>query len=693
MFSTLLIANRGEIACRIIRTARRLGLRTIAVYSVPDEGALHVRMADAAVCVGPAAARESYLHVDRILAAARTYGAEAIHPGYGFLSESAHLAQACEQAGIVFVGPPVDAIRKMGSKSAAKGLLQAAGVPLTPGYHGANQDATFLATEAGRIGFPVLIKASAGGGGKGMRRVDNAQDFGAALAACQREALAAFGSPQVLLEKYIVSPRHIEIQIFADTQGNAVHLFERDCSVQRRHQKVLEEAPAPGLAPGRRAQMGRAAIQVARAVGYVGAGTVEFIVPRSAQAHDVAETFYFMEMNTRLQVEHPVTELITGLDLVEWQLRVAAGEPLPLRQEQLLMRGHAIEARIYAEDADRGFTPSAGKIEFLQWPQLSSNVRVDAGVEQGDAISPYYDPMIAKMIAWDINREGARARLRAALSQTRIVGVTNNVAFLSRLVDSPSFAGALLDTDLIQRDAPSLAQGSKPPPRECWLLAALAQLEFEVLEDARAGRATTAWGARDTWRPNRRGARTLELRWYGVGRSEQRRISVRTAQAGVRALNLDGQTSAGYGRFVQPQPQGGQLQAHLDGTAIDATVARHGRRWHVFIGSHHEIFECVDPLATAAGAGDDEEHRATLLAPMPGKIISLAAPAGARVERGQPLLILEAMKMEHTVRAPQAGIVRSYRVTVGQQVNMGEQLMDFEPEVFHQSSGQDAQAA
>ncbi|HYB51786.1 MAG TPA: biotin carboxylase N-terminal domain-containing protein [Burkholderiaceae bacterium] len=679
MFSSLLIANRGEIACRIIRTARRMGMRTIAVYSLADEGALHVRTADAAVCIGPASARESYLHVDRIIAAARAQGAQAIHPGYGFLSESAHLAQACEQSGICFVGPSAEAIRTMGSKSAAKALLQAAGVPLTPGYHGTNQDATFLATEAGRIGFPVLIKASAGGGGKGMRRVDRAEDFGVALAACQREALASFGSAQVLVEKYLEQPRHIEIQIFADSHGNAVHLFERDCSVQRRHQKVLEEAPAPGLAPGRRAQMGRAALQVARAVGYVGAGTVEFIVPRPAQTHDVAETFYFMEMNTRLQVEHAVTEMIADVDLVEWQLRVAAGEPLPCSQQDLLIRGHAIEARVYAEDAERGFTPASGTIEYLQWPSTSAHVRVDTGIEQGDAISPHYDPMIAKVIAWDTNREGARARLRAALEQTRIVGLTTNVAFLARLVDSPSFAGAMLDTDLIARDASVVQPAAQLPAREFWLLAALAQLEHEALEDARAGRATSPWGVRDSWRMNRRGARSVELLWRGAAGHELRRVTVRT-QAGVRALTYEGVTSAGFARFVAPQSEGGRLQAHVDGVAVDATAVRHGRSWHVFVGARHESLELRDALAAAAGAGDDEEHRATLLAPMPGKIIALLVGAGARVERGAPLLILEAMKMEHTVRAPEAGLLRAFRVQVADQVTMGTQLMDFVPE-------------
>jgi len=678
MFSSLLIANRGEIACRVLRTARRLGMRTIAVYSSADEGALHVRQADEAVCIGPANARESYLRVDRIIAAARGHGAQAIHPGYGFLSESAHFAQACEQAGIVFVGPPADAIRAMGSKSVAKSLLQTAGVPLTPGYHGANQDPSFLATEAGRIGFPVLIKASAGGGGKGMRRVDHAEDFAGALAACQREALGAFGSDHVLLEKYLVEPRHIEVQIFADTHGNVVHLFERDCSVQRRHQKVLEEAPAPGLTPGRRAAMGRAAVQVARAVGYVGAGTVEFIAPRAAHGADAAEVFFFMEMNTRLQVEHPVTEMITGLDLVEWQLRVAAGESLPCTQQQLAIRGHAIEARIYAEDVDHGFTPAVGPLEYLRWPPASANVRLDAGVEQGDAITEHYDPMVAKLIAWDLDRDAARARLRDALARTRIVGCITNVAFLARLVDAPSFAGAVLDTDLIERDAPFLAPPQQPPAREFWLLAALAQLQREAEEDTRAGRAASPWGVRDSWRANRRGTRILQLVWHGHGRHEARAVTVAQALgADTVQLTLEGRASVCRARAAGDQ--GARLQAYLDEAALDATAVLHARRWHVFVGAQHETFECRDLLAAAHGhAGATDEHGATVLAPMPGKVIALLVEPGSHVERHAPLLIVEAMKMEHTVRAPAAGSLRSFRVRVGDQVVMAEQLMDFE---------------
>jgi len=420
LFTKILIANRGEIACRVIKTAKRLGIATVAVYSDADANARHVRLATEAVHIGPAAARESYLKIEHIIDAARNTGAQAIHPGYGFLSENAEFAAACAKAGIVFIGPPVSAIHAMGSKSAAKALMQEAGVPLTPGYHGERQEPAFLAEQAQRIGYPVLIKASAGGGGKGMRRVDNPADFDAALTSCKREAINAFGNDQVLIEKYVLRPRHIEIQVFGDTHGNVVHLFERDCSVQRRHQKVLEEAPAPGMTPERRAEMGQAAMQAARAVNYVGAGTVEFIAAQDG-------SFYFMEMNTRLQVEHPVTEMITGLDLVEWQLRVANGETLPLAQEQLQLKGHAIEARIYAEDPDRGFLPSIGRLAHFGKPVESDVVRIDSGVEQGDEISSHYDPMIAKLIVAGDDREQALARLHQALSDCHIVGVANNV--------------------------------------------------------------------------------------------------------------------------------------------------------------------------------------------------------------------------------------------------------------------------
>ena len=588
MFDKILIANRGEIACRVIKTARRMGIRSVAVYSEADVGARHVRLADEAVLLGPAPARESYLAVDRIVAACRQTGAQAVHPGYGFLAENADFADACAAGGIVFIGPPAAAIRAMGSKSEARKLMEKAGVPLTPGYHGDEQAADFLRAQADAIGYPVLIKAAAGGGGKGMRAVACAEDFAAALASCRREAQAAFGDEHVLIEKYLQPARHIEIQVFGDTQGNVIHLFERDCSVQRRHQKVLEEAPAPGMTPARRAALGQAAVAAAQAVGYVGAGTVEFLV-----APDGA--FHFMEMNTRLQVEHPVTEMITGLDLVEWQLRVAAGEPLPLAQEQLAIRGHALEARIYAEDPDKGFLPSAGRLVHLAPPEESPHVRVDSGVEQGDAIAPHYDPMISKLIVWDETRARALARMRQALAQYRIAGVANNVGFLARLVACPAFAAADLDTGLIEREQDFL---------------------FPRGDAARtAADPHSPWRLRDGWRMNSAARRELTFRAGATGKSIA--VAYRAEGSGF-ALEADGQ-------------------------------------------------------ASTAGGCD-----ASLTAPMPGKVVALLAERGARVEKGAPLLILEAMKMEHTIAAPAAGTVKTFRCGVGDQVAEGAELVEFE---------------
>jgi len=449
MFSKILIANRGEIACRVIDSARKMGIQTVAVFSEADAKSRHVALADQSVAIGPAPARDSYLVIERIIDAARSTGAQAIHPGYGFLSENDRFASACADAGLVFIGPPVDAIRAMGLKAESKALMANAGVPLTPGYHGENQDGAFLREQADKIGYPVLIKASAGGGGKGMRLVSSGDEFAAALESCQREASSAFGNDVVLVEKFIERPRHIEIQVFGDTHGNAVHLFERDCSVQRRHQKVLEEAPAPGMTDQRRSAMGKAAVDAAKAVDYVGAGTVEFIVGPSGD-------FYFMEMNTRLQVEHPVTEMITGHDLVQWQLMVAAGEPLPVAQQDLAINGHAIEARVYAEDPSRKFMPSTGTLVNLDFPNQDNQVRVDTGVREGDTISPHYDPMIAKVIAHGADRESALARLSGALAQTRIVGVRNNVQFLRSVLATKSFATADLDTALLEREADAL---------------------------------------------------------------------------------------------------------------------------------------------------------------------------------------------------------------------------------------------
>ena len=664
MFNKILIANRGEIACRVIKTARRLGIKTVAVYSDADAGARHVRLADEAVHIGPAAARESYLVIERIIAAAQQTGAQAIHPGYGFLSENEDFCEACEAAGIVFIGPPVSAIRAMGSKSEAKKLMEKAQVPLTPGYHGDHQEPGFLNVQADAIGYPVLIKAAAGGGGKGMRLVEKSADFLDALASCKREAAASFGSDHVLVEKYLTRPRHIEIQVFGDTHGNYVYLFERDCSVQRRHQKVLEEAPAPGMTPERRAAMGQAAVDAARAVGYVGAGTVEFIANQDG-------SFYFMEMNTRLQVEHPVTEMITGLDLVEWQLRVASGEPLPMAQEQLAINGHALEARIYAEDPAKGFLPSTGRLLHLAPPDENMHVRVDTGVEEGDEISPFYDPMIAKLIVWDVNRDRALARMLQALADYRVVGVANNVEFLSRLTACPAFANADLDTGLIEREKDYLFPEQAGASREAWLAVALAELlrerERAAQLAARHPEPASPWHQRDGWRLNTDARRSLIFR---LG-DEQKLLSVES-RGNAFAIGLDGVTSLVSGS-LNPR---GLLRAEFDGLRTTATVVVAGERRHVFGHGRAWQFAAVDPLHHAGEGGGAEGG---LLAPMPGKVIALIAEAGATVEKGAPLLILEAMKMEHTITAPAAGTVKGFHFAVGDQVGDGMELVDFEP--------------
>ena len=658
MFTKILIANRGEIACRVIKTARRMGIATVAVYSDADANARHVRLADEAVRIGPAAARESYLRADKILEVARATGAQAVHPGYGFLSENDAFADACAEAGIVFIGPPASAIRAMGSKSAAKALMDKAGVPLTPGYHGDQQEPAFLAEQAARIGYPVLIKASAGGGGKGMRRVDRAEDFESALASCQREAINAFGDQHVLVEKYVLRPRHIEIQVFGDTQGDCVYLFERDCSVQRRHQKVLEEAPAAGMTPERRAAMGQAAVEAAKAVGYVGAGTVEFIANQDG-------SFYFMEMNTRLQVEHPVTEMITGLDLVEWQLRVASGEPLPLRQEQLTLDGHALEARIYAEDPDRGFLPSTGRLVHLVPPAESDHVRVDTGVEQGDEISPHYDPMIAKLIVWDRDRPRALARMRAALAQYRVVGVSNNVEFLQRLVTAPAFANADLDTALIERENAVLFPAAQPVPQAVWALAALAELQRE----AQGVRDDSPWSVLDGWRLNSTTLRTLTLR---LG-DEVQPVGVAYVSGG-HELTIGGQALTVRGQFGPS----GTVHAQIGERRVSAAVVTSGEKRQVFFEGRSWPVTVVGALS-AGGGGDD--HAGGLKAPMPGKVIALIAAAGSVVEKGTPLLVLEAMKMEHTISAPAKGLVKAFHFAAGDQVTDGVDLVDFEVEV------------
>ena len=572
------------------------------------------------------------------------------------MSENADFADACAQAGVVFIGPPASAIRAMGSKSAAKTLMEKAGVPLTPGYHGDNQDPGFLAAQAEKIGYPVLIKASAGGGGKGMRRVDAAADFTASLVSCQREASNAFGNDHVLIEKYVLQPRHIEIQVFADSLGHCVYLFERDCSVQRRHQKVLEEAPAPGMTAERRAAMGTAAVNAALAVGYVGAGTVEFIAHQDG-------SFYFMEMNTRLQVEHPVTEMITGLDLVEWQLRVASGEPLPLAQNQLVLTGHAIEARIYAEDPDKGFLPSTGRLSHLRPPAASAHARVDTGVEQGDEITPQYDPMIAKLIVWDSDRPQALARMRQGLADYQIVGVANNVAFLQRLVSTPSFAQAHLDTALIEREEahlfPALAEAV---PRDVWMLAALTVLQSQTEAAALpALEPDSPWRVLDGWRLNGTSQQTIPLR---CGETEQT-VTAEVVADGV-LLSLGDEPVLAR--------RTGPSQVQLGDRRIAATVVVHAKHLHVFCHGHSWALATVDLLH---GDGSDDVH-GSMRAPMPGKVVALLAAVGATVAKGTPLLVLEAMKMEHTIHAPSQGIVKGFHFSAGEQVGDGVDLVDFE---------------
>jgi 3-methylcrotonyl-CoA carboxylase alpha subunit len=653
MFAKLLIANRGEIACRIARTARPLGIPTVAVYSDADAQAAHVEACDESVHIGGPRPQESYLRGEAIIQAARRTGATAIHPGYGFLSENAQFARDCAAAGLVFVGPSPEAIDAMGSKSAAKLLMEKAGVPLTPGYHGDRQEPEFLLAEAQRIGFPLLIKAVAGGGGKGMRRVDRAEDFMAALAGCRREAQSSFGDDRVLIERYVTPARHIEIQVFGDRHGNLVYLFERDCSVQRRHQKVLEEAPAPGMTADRRQRMGEAAVAAARSVGYVGAGTVEFIA-----AADGA--FYFMEMNTRLQVEHPVTEMITGLDLVEWQLRVAVGEPLPLRQEQLHLRGHAIEARIYAEDPARDFLPSIGTLEFLSTPGTAAAVRIDTGVRQGDEITPYYDPMIAKLVVHGADRAEAIARLRAALREFLVAGVYTNIEFLHRLAGTPSFMEARLDTALIERERQSLFAPRGPTPR---LALDLASWVFVRAPD-HAG--ANPWDDSSGWRS-------------GAGGERHHRLSAQGGIVDVRSGFLQSALRVDIGgdvHLVSGAWRGADLDAVVDGRRVRAVARRQGDRLYLFLDGIQHVVDWIDPYLPASVAGD---RQGSLMAPMPGRVMAVLVQPGARVKAGSALMVMEAMKMEHTVTAPSSGIVAAVHHGVGDQVREGDELLTIAP--------------
>ena len=659
MFKKILIANRGEIACRVAATARRLGIQTVAVYSEADANAQHVKACDEAVLIGGPAPRDSYLQWERILAAAQATGAQAVHPGYGFLSENEAFAQACADAGVVFIGPPPSAIQAMGLKAESKRLMEAAGVPLVPGYHGADQDPALLKKEADRIGYPVLIKASAGGGGKGMRAVFSAEEFDAALASCKREAINSFGDDAVLIERYVQRPRHIEIQVFGDTHGDCVYLFERDCSVQRRHQKVLEEAPAPGMTPERRAQMGEAAVAAAKAVGYVGAGTVEFIAEQDGR-------FYFMEMNTRLQVEHPVTEAITGQDLVEWQLRVAAGQPLPLKQSQLTMHGHAIEARICAENPDGGFLPATGTLDVARWPAhvafQRGDVRIDAGVREGDAISPYYDSMIAKLIVWGEDRAQALARLDAALRDTHIVGLHTNVAFLRRCAATASFSNADLDTGLIERERAVLFDQPGLPLR----VSAAAVVAHTLAVEA-ATQGADPWSARDGWRMFGSATRRFDLE---AGGTHHEVLLARHHRGGMTL------TVAGEAIDFAVQSQDAEThELFLDSERLRVKTYAQGERVAVFGAAGSAVLTEVDLIAHA---GDGAAEGGRLTAPMPGKLVAFLAKAGDTVTKGQPLAVMEAMKMEHTISSPRDGKVAELLFAVGDQVGDGAELLKLE---------------
>jgi len=644
MFQSVLIANRGEIARRIIKTAKRMGIRTIAVYSEPDAAALHVSEADHACCIGPAAAADSYLNLEKILAAARESGAEAIHPGYGFLSENADFAAASERAGLIFIGPAPDVIRTMGEKSAAKNLMQEIGVPVIPGYHGDDQDGATLADAAEKIGYPVLIKAVAGGGGRGMRAVTEPAEFTAALGAARREAAAAFGDDRMVIEKQINRARHIEVQVFADIQGNAVHLFERDCSIQRRYQKVIEEAPASGIAEPLRAAMHADGVRIAKAIGYRNAGTIEFIVE--------AEDYYFLEMNTRLQVEHPVTEMITGLDLVEWQFRIAAGEALPLAQDAIRASGHAIEARLYAEDPAKGFLPASGRIESLNWPSGIDGVRIDTGVRAGDEVSINYDPMIAKLAVWSETRDQAIATLGGALAATEITGLKTNLAFLQRIAGSGAFADGEMDTTFIEANLPMLLARPPSVPAEAVILAAV-----RLLEDRKQQTRSSPWLRTDAWRLNQ----PREDRLHFAEPDDGPRIVVGIAftQDGYE-LELWDKTYAARDITFEAD----SISWSADGTLI--TVHVNGAD-HLLRYLHPDL---MDEVA--------DHIESDITAPMPGVIVDVPIEAGQTVGRGAILIVMEAMKMEINITAPAAGVVKAVYYAVGDEVSEGEILLHFE---------------
>ena len=661
MFQSLLIANRGEIACRIARTARRMGIETIAVYSAADATAMHVAAADRAMPIGPAAARESYLNIPRIIEAAQRAGAQAIHPGYGFLSENPEFVDACDAAGIIFVGPPASAMRAMGSKAAAKALMERSGVPLLPGYHGPDQDPEFLAAAARDIGFPVVIKAVAGGGGRGMRVVEHMDGFNEALASAQQEGASSFGDPRVLVERYITRPRHIEIQVFADPFGNAVHLFERDCSAQRRHQKVIEEAPAPGMDAAQREAMGRAAVDAAKAVGYVGAGTVEFVTDETG--------FYFLEMNTRLQVEHPVTEMITGYDLVEWQLRVAAGEPLPATQEQIHLHGHAFEMRLYAEDPARDFAPSIGRLAAFRTPTARDGVRVDTGFAAGDTVSVHYDAMLAKLICHGPNRAEALQKLRAALADCEVAGVASNLDLLARIAAHPEFAAGGIDTGFIARNAGTLLAGQRKPDTMVLAASVLAELLDEQEAAAREAAASpdphSPWHEIDLWWPNTARERVVDLV------DEETTYPIRIRRAGAAwALGIAEREMIAS---VERAPDG-RIDLTVDGVRERAGATRVGEQLTLRLRGETFRLRLLDPIAATV---EDHDTGGRLQAPIPGQVTQVVAAPGMEVKRGDLLVVLEAMKTVFRLTAKADGVVEAVSCRAGEMVQEGQTLVTF----------------
>jgi len=653
MFSKILIANRGEIACRVIHTARKLGIKTVAVYSQADENTLHVTQADEAIFIGPSASNKSYLVIDNIIAAALKTGAQAIHPGYGFLSENAEFAEACGNNNLVFIGPPVSAIKSMGSKSAAKNIMQDAGVPLVPGYHGDQQSRDILKHAADEMGYPVLLKAVAGGGGKGMRQVWSADEFDSELTIAKSEALSSFGNDDMLVEKYLTAPRHVEFQVFCDAHGNALHLFERDCTIQRRHQKVIEEAPAPNFSKSLRHEMGQAAIRAAQAINYQGAGTVEFLLGQDG-------SFYFMEMNTRLQVEHPVTEMISGQDLVEWQLRVANNEALPLEQSDLAIDGHAFEARIYAEDPSNDFLPTAGKLIGLEQPTLNDSVRIDTGVLEGDEVSPFYDPMIAKLIVWDKSRHAALAKLKNALNDYKISGITTNISFLKRLAAHPSFANADLDTGFIERHKQSLFIRFEKDHASLLPVMAL----FLVL-DRKLKNQCPAWTQTNAWRLNQNNTQTLN-------------ITLKNKEHSITVDDMEGRYTIEVNekRFdLIGELKGSQLNATIDGHKQSFTILKSSNGYCLFAHDQEIEFQTTE---IDLGDHNDTASVGNFKAPMNGTIVELLVCKGDTVMRDQALIIIEAMKMQHTIKAPSDGTVSEVFYTLGDLVDGGAELLSFE---------------